>query len=318
MSRNDIWYILLAAVAVLGVLAALGSFFYYRRLIRRMSEMISRYRENQWDLEKLTDTRESKLESQLRKLLRQSMLQQEQAKKDREDLSGLLSDLSHQLKTPLANVVMDAELLQENLTPQQRYNFQMHISEQAKKMQWLVSALVKASRLEHGFVHFEATQQNIRPTLAQSVSAVYMQAQEKEIAVEIETFSDRKLYHNRKWTAEAVTNILENAVKYSPQKSRIRIDVEPLEIYTKINIRDQGPGVAPEEYNCIFQRFYRSSKVEEEQGTGLGLYLAQTILTQEKGYITVSENPGGGSCFSVFLLNDFPVNGRENTDTEKS
>lgn len=304
MSGNDIWYAVLAIAAALGVLAAFGSFFYYRRQLAWLSNMIRRYQEENWEPEELSDTRESKLENQLRKLLRQSVLHREQAKRDREELAGLLSDLSHQLKTPLANVVMDAELLQEELTPGERREFQTHISEQAKKMQWLLSALVKASRLEHGLVHFEARHQSIRPTLAAGVSAVYMQAQEKEIAIETGEFADKKLYHNRKWTAEAIANILENAVKYSPPRSKIQIDVEPLELYTKVNIRDQGPGVAPEEYNRIFQRFYRSEQMEEEQGTGLGLYLAQTILNQEKGYIAVSENPGGGSCFSVFLLNE--------------
>ncbi|MDO4324012.1 MAG: HAMP domain-containing sensor histidine kinase [Lachnospiraceae bacterium] len=305
MSRNDMWYVVAAVVSTLAVLTALGSFLYYRGQIRRMFRMLRRYQGQEYAQETLADTRESKLEAQLRKLLRQSALQQEQAKKDKENLAGLLSDLSHQLKTPLANVMMDAELLQdETLSNEERRGFSKHIAEQAEKMQWLLSALIKASRLETGILHFEAKQQGIRQTLAQSVSAVYVQAQEKEISIVTQEFTDRELYHNRKWTAEAITNILENAVKYSPEGSCIQIDVQPLEIYTRINIRDQGPGVKPEEYNKIFQRFYRGSAMSEAEGTGLGLYLAQTILAQEKGYITAAANQEGGSCFSVFLLNE--------------
>lgn len=305
MSENDIWYLVLGILAVVGILMALGSFFYYRSLISRMADMLQRYQSGEKDGQTLSDTRESKLEAQLRKLLRQSALQQEQAKKDREKLAELLSDLSHQLKTPLANIVMDAELLQDvELSKEDQQSFSKHISEQAGKMQWLLSALIKASRLENGILHFEAKKQGIRQTLAKSVSAVYMQAQEKEISVTMEDFPDREVYHNRKWTAEAITNILENAVKYSPEGSNIRIDIQPLDIYTKLNIRDEGPGVKPEEYNKIFQRFYRGSDAQEAEGTGLGLYLAQTILMQEKGYVTVTGNPEGGSCFSVFLLNE--------------
>ena len=305
MKGFDIWYIAAAIAALIGLLTGVGSFLYYRRLIGRMSKMLRMYQSGVWEQETLSDTRESKLEGQLRKLLRQSNSLREQAQKDQESVAGLLSDLSHQLKTPLANLVMDEELLKEDgLSDVERRRFLDHMEEQTKKMQWLLSALIKSSRLEHGILHFQAEMQDIRPTLAQSISAVYSQAQEKEISIETETDKDRKLYHNRKWTAEALTNILENAVKYSPCGSRIQIGIEPLSIYTKINIMDQGPGVPEEEYNQIFQRFYRGRHMGEEEGTGLGLYLAQVILAQEKGYVTVSANPEGGSCFSVFLLND--------------
>lgn len=340
MSRNDIWLLVFAVLAFAGLFAGVCSFFYYRWLLGRLTRMLCAYQKDgsvqgsgaelQTDTfarersaetqvwrsagtrkQQFADTQESKLEAQLRKILRQSAVLQEQARKDREGLAGLLSDLSHQLKTPLANVVMDAELLQEGgLSEEERRNFELHIREQAEKMQWLLSALVKASRLENGIVHFEAVRQDILPTLAQSVSAVYGQAQEKDITIELEEAQGAQisggclLYHNRKWTAEAITNILENAVKYSPRGSRIRIVLEPLSIYTKINIFDQGPGVPQEEYHQIFQRFYRGSHMQETEGTGLGLYLAQVILAQEKGYAAVSENPEGGSCFSVFLLND--------------
>lgn len=315
MSQNDIWYIVAAVVSVCSILWGTFSFFYYRGLIHRMSKMLQRYQSGIWGQEALAETRESKLEAQLRRLLRQSSASKEQAKKDRESLAGLLADLSHQLKTPLANVVMDTELLQEaNLSCKERISFSSHAAAQAAKMQWLLSALLKASRLEHGIWKFEASLQSIRQTLALCASAVYAQAQEKKIMIEMTEFEDRKLYHNRKWTAEAVTNILENAVKYSPRGSVVSIDAVSLEMYTRIDVYDEGPGVSPEECTKIFQRFYRSSNVCQEEGSGLGLYLAQVILLQEKGYITCSCNPRGGSCFSVFLLNDCPPKEQKMTE----
>lgn len=336
---NQTLYIVLGVAGAAALLTGAASFFYYKWQLARLSRMMEQYQERMssgsvrnasWNApeqtdgsaapesgspqnarkemhESLADTRESKLEAQLRRLLFRSALQQKRAKKDRENLAGLLSDLSHQLKTPLANVVMDAELLQEDgLSQEEQQRFSHHIAEQAEKMQWLLSALIKSSRLESGILQFEPKPQSIRRTLAQSVSAVYVQAQAKNISILLDEFDDAALYHNRKWTAEAITNILENAIKYSPAGSAIRIDVEPLEIYTKLNIRDEGPGVKPEEYGKIFQRFYRGSESAEVEGTGLGLYLAQTILVQEKGYAAVSANPEGGSCFSVFLLNRAP------------
>lgn len=314
MSQNDIWYAVLGALAAAGILSALCSFFYYRGQIGRMSRLLRRYQETGWkekagwQEEVLAETRESKLEAQLRKILRQSALQSEQAKKDRESLAELLSDLSHQLKTPLSGVVMDAELLQDlSLSEAERLTFTKHIEAQAKKMQWLIAALIKTSRLESGILQFTPKVQGIRRTLASSVGTVYARAQEKEVAVELLDDEDAALYHNCKWTSEAITNILENAVKYSPRGGRVTIAVKKLEIYTKISICDEGPGIPQEECSKIFQRFYRGSGTEEEEGTGLGLYLAQAILAREKGYITYEPEPHGGSCFSVFLLNQAPA-----------
>lgn len=313
MTDRNFWLFILIAAAVLCIALGAAAFFYYRALLIRMERLLHRYQEGYGKeqgnaaQEMLAETRESKLESQLHRILRQSAAAQERSSKDRESLAGLLSDLSHQLKTPLANVVMDAELLQGGgLTHQEQLQFSVHIEEQARKMQWLLSALVKSSRLEHGIMQFQAELCSIRKTLAKSVSAVYAQAQEKEIQIELEDFADRKLYHNEKWTAEAFANILENAVKYSPKGSVIRVAAQPLELYTKIDVCDQGSGVPKEERAKIFQRFYRSESVAQEEGTGLGLYLAQVILAQEKGYVTCTENPEGGSCFSVFLLNEMP------------
>ena len=99
-------------------------------------------------------------------------------------------------------------------------------------------------------------------------------------------------------------NILDNAVKYSPAGSSVTVRVRPLEIYTRIEIEDQGIGMEVSQYNEIFKRFYRGSQVEQEEGNGLGLYLAQLILNREKGYITVSSQVGSGSCFQIYLLNE--------------
>mgnify|MGYP001080122484 FL=1 len=101
-----------------------------------------------------------------------------------------------------------------------------------------------------------------------------------------------------------MTNILENAIKYSPENSRIEITVNKMELYTRITISDEGIGIPEKEYHLIFQRFYRGKEVEQQEGSGLGLYLAQLILQQEKGYITVSSKPGQGSSFHIFLPNE--------------
>ena len=169
-------------------------------------------------------------------------------------------------------------------------------------MQWLMKNLVKASRLEQGSLTFESHPAPLGETIAKSINGVYAQAREKDIELEAGSFTECFPVHNPKWTAEAMGNILENAVKYPPAGSTVKIEVRPLEMYVQVNIRDQGPGIPERDFNKIFQRFYRGSQVEQEEGTGLGLYLAQLILQKEKGYITVSSREGQGSCFSLFLL----------------
>lgn len=179
----------------------------------------------------------------------------------------LISDLSHQLKTPLANIIMNTELLQNPaLKEEQRIEFLEHTRSQAGKMQWLMADLLKASRLENGMIHFDAGYTGVEETIARAVSAVFAQASSKKIEIIVEEFEDFRLYHNPKWTAEAMTNLLENAIKYSPPGSRIRIRPVRLDIYTRILIMDEGIGIPKSEFNRIFRRFYRGKEVEQQEG----------------------------------------------------
>ena len=252
----------------------------------------------------VSETRESRIVSQLSRILNDARHKEYQAVEDKEQVMELLSDLAHQFKTPLANIVMDMEILQgSEIEKDKRNEFLSHAQKQADKLQWLMADLLKASRLENGMIRFEAENIGIKETIARSVSAVYAQASAKNIELIVEEFKDFCLYHNPKWTAEAMANILENAVKYSPEYSSIRISLTRMDIYTKITISDEGIGISESEYNSVFKRFYRGSKVEQQEGSGLGLYLAQLILQCEKGYITVSSKVGQGSSFSLFLLN---------------
>lgn len=253
----------------------------------------------------LEETRESKLESQLRRLLHRAVQSEQRALGERNRVAALLSDLSHQLKTPLANVMMYAELLEDNgLSKQERDAFIKETGVQAKKMHWLIESMLKASRLEKGSVVFLAGYTGIKDTISKAVGAIYAKSCDKQIDVIVEPFADRRLYHNPAWTAEALANILDNAIKYSPEGSRITMCLQPLETYTCIEIKDEGPGIGHLEFNDIFKRFYRGSNAGNVEGSGLGLYLSQLILNQEKGYVTVKSRQGEGACFQVYLLNE--------------
>ena len=295
-------------VGILLCLAVLITWvYYYFRQLKKMDTLLENY--SLWqlsaeDVQDIQETRESRIISQLRQILNDASEKERLAVSDKNQIMELISDLSHQLKTPLANIVMNTEILMDDgLDAERKKDFLERTRGQAEKMQWLMANLIKASRLENGIIDFKAENVMIKPTLASAIGTVYAQASKKDIEIFMEEFQDRTLWHNPKWTGEAITNILENAVKYSPEHSHIRIAIQPLDIYTCISIADEGIGISEEEYPKIFQRFYRGKQAEANDGSGLGLYLSQLILQSEKGYVTVSSRPGEGSCFSVFLLN---------------
>ena len=140
-------------------------------------------------------------------------------------------------------------------------------------------------------------------TIAQAVSGICPKADQKDIQIEVECDSRLAVRHDPKWTSEALGNILDNGVKYTPKGGKIHITVRPWQFYTRIDIADTGTGIAPEHYNDIFKRFYRAQETAGEEGVGLGLYLARCIITLQKGYISVRSQAGKGTVFSVFLLN---------------
>lgn len=254
----------------------------------------------------IQETRESRLASDMQQILSRAAWRENEAVRGKQQVTELLSDLSHQLKTPLANIILDIDLLSSDagsMREKQQQEFLSHARAQASTMQWLMQNLLKASRLEEGILQFQAENVHIKPTVAKAVSAVYAQASGKRIEIVVKETDDMILYHNPKWTAEAMANVLENAVKYSPEGSRIMISMEKMDIYTRITVRDQGPGIPETEYNKIFQRFYRGKQAQEEEGAGLGLYLAQLILQSEQGYLTVDSKRNQGSRFHFFLLN---------------
>lgn len=226
------------------------------------------------------------------------------AEQEKEQVKSLVSNMSHQLKTPLANISLYAEILsKEEITPERKIVFSEKMQRQVDKLSWIVESLSKMVKLEQNIDGFEGKAIGIKQTILDAVDTLYGKLEKKEINFTLEPFEDRLLYHNRKWTAEVFVNLLENAVKYTDRGGTISICVKSYDLYTEIQIADNGRGIRQEEMTDIFKRFYRSPEVENMEGSGIGLYLSNLILEKEKGYMTVDSEYGKGSCFSVFLQN---------------
>lgn len=226
----------------------------------------------------------------------------QQAAEERRKIQRLVSDISHQIKTPVSNLRMVTDtLLTKPVTEQEREGFLYGISTETDKLDFLFQALIKTSRLESGAICLEKTDGLIYDTLAQAMSGIVYNAEKKAINVTIHCPEDLHLLHDRKWTTEALFNLLDNAVKYTKEGGRITVSVEQWEIYVKIDVSDTGKGIDESRQASVFQRFYREEEVHDEQGVGIGLYLTREIITRQGGYIKLVSEVGKGSTFSVFL-----------------
>ncbi len=232
------------------------------------------------------------------------VLQENRRKVDEErrELQTLVSDISHQVKTPVANLKMVTDtLLAKPVTEQERQEFLQSIRSQTDKLEFLVQSMGKASRLETGAVTLEKKDAPLLDTLAQAMSGIVYGAEQKGISVEVQCPDDLRVSHDSKWTAEALFNLLDNAVKYTPAGGKISVSVEQWEMYVKLDVADTGKGIPESRQAAIFRRFYREEEVHDQPGVGIGLYLAREIVTRQGGYIKVTSEPGRGSTFSVFL-----------------
>lgn len=255
----------------------------------------------------ISDVKEGELSALAHKIHRiQEVLGKhiEKAEQEKEQVKSLVSNMSHQLKTPLANLSVYTEILSDQeLEEKKKAEAAEKIKKQIDKLDWIIGSLAKMVKLEQDVIVFDAEGISIRKTILDAIDTVYEKMEKKEITLVSEPYEDILLYHNRKWTVEVFVNLLENAVKYTDRGGTIQIKVCPYEIYTEIQIIDNGCGIHEEEITEIFKRFYRSREVEHIEGSGIGLYLSNLILEKEKGYLVVKSVYGEGSCFSVFLQN---------------
>lgn len=305
---REVSFIFFAAVLLAAVVLAAGCFYGWRRN-RKLYRTIDRMLDEILDGEPISqsDIREgeiSVLASKAKRVKEKVDLGISTAEEEKEQVKSLISNMSHQLKTPLAGLMMYREMLEdEGLDEETRKRFLGKMKGQSEKIDWILKSLFKMVNLEQGAVVFEAEALPVRDTILDAVTAVLDRADQRNIRILTEPFEDRLLWHNRKWTAEVLVNLLENAVKYTEPGGCITISVNPMEMYTEIAVRDTGRGIRKEELNEIFKRFYRSRDVENIEGSGIGLYLSRLILEREKGYMTAESELGEGSKFSVFLQN---------------
>lgn len=216
----------------------------------------------------------------------------------------LITDISHQLKTPLASLRMSHELVMgSQLTEEEKDEFMEQEEKEIEKLEMLLSELVNLSRLEAQMIQIRPAPASLRETITAAVGQIYMKARSKHIEIQVEMDGDMEICHDVKWTEEAISNVLDNAVKYSGEHTRILVRVIPLIKNVLIEIEDEGMGLKPEEITKVYQRFYRGVEAREKvkEGAGVGLYLTRMILERQGGTISAKRKIERGTIFKITL-----------------
>ena len=279
-----------------------------RKTLDRLDKMLDEavagsFRESDYD-----ETQLSRIETKWKRYLGLSVLTRENMEKEKESVKSLVSDISHQTKTPMANIQLYEELLRENLESgadsgekEQNLKLLNEIIRQGEKLDFLIQSLTKLSRLESNIVEVKPCRQKISELILAAMQDAGPKARQKGIEL-INTYEgEGTADYDMKWTKEALGNVLDNAVKYSGPGGSVRISVTEYELYTAVSVKDDGIGIREEDTAKIFGRFYRAKEVQQEDGVGIGLYLTRAILRKENGYIKVKSQPQKGAEFVLYL-----------------
>lgn len=288
----------------------------------------------------------SSLETKFANYLNNCSVSAQNLTDEKNKIKELISDISHQTKTPIANIMLYTQLLSERFShaapdPEdnsandsraeslsgQGASMEMLLKDcgpyitalnaQTEKLNFLIHSLIKTSRLETGILSVNPSVNEIPPLITEVISQAASGAQTKGIRLQFtptqtDAPSDgsaasrpggasQTAVFDRKWTTEALYNIVDNAIKYTPAGGSVTVSTRPYEFFRRIDISDTGIGIPEEEQAKVFARFYRSPSVSDIEGIGIGLYLSRQIISCQGGYIKVSSTPGVGTTFSVFL-----------------
>lgn len=255
--------------------------------------------------EQITHFEETSLSSLEHKLLRYigiSKASEQSLETEKNRIKELISDISHQTKTPLSNIMLYSQLLAEVPALDEDTRLLVgHIQSQSDKLEWLITSLVKMSRLETGMITLQNNVHPVIQTITRAVSHIYTRAEHKQIRIDIECSPLIKARHDLQWTSEALFNLLENSVKYTEAGGSISIVVDSNEMFTRLDISDTGMGIARDELEHIFKRFFRGRRTGEYEGIGVGLFLARKIITMQGGHLSAASEEGKGTTISIFL-----------------
>ncbi|WP_419026232.1 sensor histidine kinase [Emergencia sp.] len=300
--------IILFTAAGLLFLAAVGIIAYTRHSLimytKKLSDCLDSMIAGDEEIafEEEEDSLVGKVQVKMRKLYEILQSRTEDSQRNQKNLEKTISDLSHQVKTPIASIRMYQNILmRQGINEEDRMEFLRNAEKQVDKLEFLIQAMIKMSRLETGIVNVSPKLESVYQLVEAAVCDVALKAEAKNIGISVDCKETLFAYFDKKWTTEALFNIIDNAVKYTKEGGEIRISASATDFFIRIQVRDNGRGIEESHITEIFKRFYREPSAAEVEGVGIGLYLAREIITKEKGFIEVRSKIGIGSLFSLNL-----------------
>lgn len=294
-------YVIISIIIL--ILSSICWYLYYqhreKQLVDRLQHMVDQASTGKLKRGDISESKVSALENSLKRYLDDSLLAGENQIQQKNMIQGLISDIAHQTLTPISNLKIYSELLQEQISEDLDDTAET-IHEQTEKLDFLIQSLVKLSRMENGIITVNPKEIPVSELLEPLESQYRSKVNEKHMQLDIMETNSLARY-DLKWTSEAVGNILDNAIKYTEEGGKVTIEVQPYSMFVRIDIKDTGIGISEEEIPKIFTRFYRSVNVSDLPGVGIGLYLAREIIQVQKGYIKVDSEVGKGTTFSIYL-----------------
>lgn len=289
---------------IAGVFCLSGVFWYNvfyqkeKKLLTRLQQMLDYAMDGELERTEISEEKYSALENSMKQYLDNHSLARKEQQEQKEVIQRLISDIAHQTLTPISNLKIYGEILAET-NGEDREEIAT-ILEQTEKLDFLIQSLVKLSRMESGIIAVHPAEIPVSQLLKTLRQEFAVKAEDKNIVLRV-CDTEVQVICDPKWTIEALGNIVDNAIKYTPAGGRIQINVEKYTFFVRIDIMDNGIGIEKEEIPKIFGRFYRSLAVTDQPGVGIGLFLAREIIQAQKGYVKVKSESGQGSVFSVFL-----------------
>lgn len=285
------------------LLMGISVYFSRRRYkdIAELSEYLRKISGGDYSLD-IRDNMEGELSILKNEIYKMTLILSNQAdllKSEKEQLADAISDISHQLKTPLTSMTVMTDLLkQDDLDPAKRKEFTKNLELELERMQWLLTSLLKLAKIDAGTIHFKKEQILVPELINQAMKPLLIPMELKEQKLDITGDSVVSFFGDKNWTAEAVINIVKNCIEHTPKGGEISIHYEENPIFTEIIISDNGSGIEKEDLPYIFKRFYKGKNAAEDS-VGIGLAMAHSIITGQNGTIGVTSRKLLGTSFSI-------------------
>ncbi len=298
---------------------------YYRKRMQAATQMLlerlDRAIGGEMQEEIFDESVDAAVTERLNRLLELTNMHQEQAETERDTIKSIISNITHQIRTPVTNIMLYTGLLQEIVAAlgqdggvtENISHLLLKLQKQADKLDFFMKELVKSTYTEQEMISLHPEMTDVQEIVAAACQTVELSAMKKGIVIAVQSAGDVQqhgkeetadgilCYADRKWTVEALANVLDNAVKYSPSGSRIDVRLRTGESFLCVEVEDRGCGIREEEQGRIFERFYRAEEVSAEPGFGIGLYLVREVLSRQGGYARVKSASGEGTTMYLYL-----------------